>query len=327
MEITAMMRAAFVGENGLEIGTVPRPEAKPNEILVRVRTAALNRADLAVAAGAAHGAMGGRGTVPGLEFAGEIEAMGAEVTGWKVGDRVMCSGAGGYAEYAVTDHLRALPIPESFDYDRAATLPLALQTMHNALVENGGLATGDSVLILGASSGVGLMGQQIARHLGARMVIGSSTDDARRAKLTEFGANHAIDTRDPAWPDQVRELTGGGVDLIIDQISGPLVTPAMQAAAIRGRIVNVGRLGGGMAEFDCDLHALRRIRYIGVTFRTRSIEEIRAIVAGVRRDLWSAICDGTLHLPIDRSFVLAEAREALEHMRANRHFGKILLQV
>ncbi|MCC5978074.1 MAG: zinc-binding dehydrogenase [Salinarimonas sp.] len=320
------MQAAFVGENGLEIGEVARPEPKPHEILVRVRTAALNRADLAVAAGASHGAMGGAGTIPGLEFAGEIEAMGSDVTGWKIGDRVMCTGAGGYAQYAVTDHLRALPMPDGFDFDRAATLPLALQTMHNALVDNGGLAAGDTVMILGASSGVGLMGQQIARHLGARVVIGTSTDDARRARLTDFGAHHAVDTRDSEWPDRVRALTDGGVDLIIDQISGPLLTLAMHASAVRGRIVNVGRLGGGMAEFDCDLHALKRIRYIGVTFRTRSIEEIRAIVAGVRRDLWPAICDGTLHLPIDRSFALAEAREALEHMRANRHFGKILLQ-
>ena len=320
-----MMQAAYVGENGLAFGEAPLPEPKPHEIRVRVRTAALNRADLAVAAGAAHGAMGGVGTIPGLEFAGEIEAMGAEVTGWKIGDRVMCTGAGGYAQYAVTDHLRALPVPDGFDFDRAATLPLALQTMHNALVGNGEMRPGDSVLILGASSGVGLMAQQIARHLGARVVIGSSTDDARRAKLTEFGAHHAIDTRDADWPDQVRKLTDGGVDLIIDQISGPLVTPAMQAAAVRGRIVNVGRLGGGKAEFDCDLHALKRIRYIGVTFRTRSIEEIRAIVAGVKRDLWPAICDGTLHLPIDRGFALADAAQALEHMRANRHFGKILL--
>ncbi len=320
-----MMQAAYVGENGLEFGDVPRPQPKPHEILVRVRTASLNRADLAVAAGAAHGAMGGAGTIPGLEFAGEIEAMGAEVTGWKIGDRVMCTGAGGYAQYAVTDHLRALPVPDGFDFDRAATLPLALQTMHNALVENGGMRPGDSVLILGASSGVGLMAQQIARYLGARVVIGSSTDDGRRAKLTEFGAHHAIDTSDAAWLDRVRALTDGGVDLIIDQISGRLVTPAMQAAAVGGRIVNVGRLGGGTAEFDCDLHALKRIRYIGVTFRTRSIEEIRAIVAGVKRDLWPAICDGTLRLPIDGSFALADVAKALEHMRANRHFGKILL--
>lgn len=320
-----MMRAAYVGEGRLEVGDVQRPEPKPDEILVRVRTAALNRADLAIASGAAHGAMGGLGTVPGLEFAGEVAALGRDVTNWKIGDRVMCTGAGGYAEYAVTDHLRALPVPEGFDFDRAATLPLALQTMYNALVENGGMSAGDSVLILGASSGVGLMGQQIARHLGARMVIGSSTDDARRAKLTQFGAHHAIDTRDAAWPEQVHALTDGGVDLIIDQISGPLVTPAMQAAAVRARIVNVGRLGGGTAEFDCDLHALKRIRYTGVTFRTRTIDEIRTIVAGVKRDLWSAICDGTLHLPIDRSFALADAGTALEHMRANAHFGKILL--
>ena len=137
----------------------------------------------------------------------------------------------------------------------------------------------------------------------------------------------AIDPDDPAWPDAVVEATGGGADLIIDQISGGVANQNMKAARVLGRIVNVGRLGGFSGEFDYDLHALKRINYIGVTFRTRSAEEVREIVRSMRADLWPAVQAGTLHLPLDRVFPLAEAAAALEHMRANAHLGKIVLSV
>jgi NADPH:quinone reductase len=323
------MKAAVVGEKGLEIRDVPRPEPKANEVLVRVRAAGLNRAELAVAAGHRHGAVGGTGTVVGLEWSGEVAAVGAEVKGVKPGDRVMCSGSGGYAEYAVCDWGRLSPIPaNNMTFPQAATLPVALQTMHDALVSNGRLKSGESVLIQGASSGVGLMGLQIAKLKGARLVIGTSTSAERRARLKEFGADLALDSRDAAWPDAVAKATDGkGVDLIIDQISASVANQNMKAAAILGRIVNVGRLGGMKGEFDFDLHALKRIAYIGVTFRTRSLDEVRAIVRRMREDLWEAIEAGKLHLPIDRTFPLEEAAAAQAHMRANAHFGKIVLTI
>ena len=127
------------------------------------------------------------------------------------------------------------------------------------------------MLIQGASSGVGLLGMQIAKHMGASIVMGTSTNDGRRARLKEFGCDVALDTRDPKWPDKVKEATGGkGVDLIVDQVSAGVMNQNMEAAAILGRIVNVGRLGGMKGEFNFDLHALKRIDYIGVTFRTRT---------------------------------------------------------
>src|SRR6185312_3259666 len=323
------MKAAVVGEKGLEIREVPRPEPKANEVLVRVRAAGLNRAELAIAAGHRHGAAGGPGTIVGLEWSGEVEAVGAEVKGVKPGDRVMCSGNGGYAEYALCDWGRVSPIPaNNMTFPQAATLPVALQTMHDALVTNGRLKSGESVLIQGASSGVGLMGLQIARLKGAQLVIGTSTNEARRARLKDYGADLALDSRDPQWPDEVAKATAGkGVDLIIDQISGGVANQNMKAAAVLGRIVNVGRLGGMKGEFDFDLHALKRIDYIGVTFRTRSLEEVREIVRRMRADLWEAIEAGKLHLPIDRTFPLEEAAAAQAHMRANAHFGKIVLTV
>jgi NADPH:quinone reductase len=320
------MKAAVVTEGGLEVREVPKPKPKANEIVVKVRAASLNRADLGVAAGHQHGPIGGAGTVPGLEWAGEVEEVGAEVTSFRPGDRVMCSGSGGYAEYAATDHGRASPVPDGMSFETATTLPVALQTMHNAIVTNGRLQRGESILIQGASSGVGLMALQIARRRGAAVVIGTSTNADRRASLAEFGATHAIDTSDPSWPDKAREATGGkGVDVIIDQVSASVANGNMQAAAVLGRIVNVGRLGGSKGEFDYDLHALKRISYIGVTFRTRSVEEVREINRLMREDLWDAVAAGELRLPIDRSFALSDVKAALAHMKANQHFGKILL--
>jgi NADPH2:quinone reductase len=196
------------------------------------------------------------------------------------------------------------------------------------VVTNGGLQAGQSILIQGASSGVGLMGMQIAKAMGASLVLGSSGNAGRRARLAEFGCDLAIDTGDPAWPDKVLEATGGrGVNVIVDQVSASVANANMRACAILGRIVNVGRLGGARGEFDFDLHALRRISYIGVTFRTRSVEEVREINRRMRADLWGAVEASKLALPIDRTFPLAEAPAALAHMKANQHFGKIVLVV
>ncbi len=323
------MKAAVVAEKGVEIRDVPKPSPKPNEVLVRVRASGLNRADLAVAAGNRHGAIGGPGTIVGMEFAGEVAEVGAEVKDFKPGDRVMAAGGGGYAEYAVADWGRTSRLPDSnISWEQAATLPVALTTMHDAVVTNGRLNAGESVLIQGASSGVGLMAMQIAKAKGAALVIGTSTNAGRRERLKGFGADLALDSSDPGWVDAVLKATDGkGVNLIVDQVSGSVASQNLKATAILGRIVNVGRLGGMKGEFDFDLHALRRIDYIGVTFRTRSIDEVREINRRMRADLWPAVEAGKLSIPIDRTFTLDEAPAALAHMKANAHFGKIVLNV
>jgi NADPH:quinone reductase len=319
------MKAAVATDKGLEVRDIPQPKPKPHEILVRVKAAGLNRADLNAARGAGgHGAVG---ATIGIDWAGEVVEAGNEVQGgFKPGDRVMCAGAGGYAEYAVADWGRVSPIPAGFSFEVAATLPVAVNTMHDALITNGRLKPGESVLIQGASSGVGLMALQIAKLMGARLVIGTSTNAGRRERLKEFGADLAVDTGNPAWPDEVLKATDGkGVNLIIDQVSGSVAIGNLKATAILGRIVNVGRLGGGKAEFDFDLHAGRRITYIGVTHRTRSVDELREETRVMWKDLAAAIGAGKLHLPIDKVFPLSEAAAAHAHMKANQHFGKILL--
>jgi NADPH:quinone reductase len=320
------MKAYVYGANGAAVTDVDKPAPAGPQVLIRVRACGLNRADLGMTKGHAHGAAGGVGTVLGMEWAGEIEAVGDEAYGCKVGDRVMGSGSAAFGEYTLADHGRLFPIPDSISFEEAATLPVALTTMHNALIAVGKLRAGQSVLIQGASSGVGLMALQIAKLKGAKLVIGSSTDKSRRDRLAEFGADLAIDTSGAGWVDQVLAATGGaGVDLVIDQISGTIANQTLAATRVLGRIVNVGRLGGTHADFNFDLHAARRIDYVGVTFRSRSIEEIREIFRQVRGDIWPAVENRKLQLPIDRVFPFAEIDKAFAHMEANRHLGKIVV--
>jgi NADPH:quinone reductase len=318
------MKAYVYGANGAGITDVPKPAPKGTQVLVRVHACGLNRADLGMTKGHAHGAAGGVGTVLGMEWAGEIAELGPEAKGVKIGDKVMGSGGAAFAEYTLADHGRLFRAPSNMNFDEAATLPIAVTTMHNAVVTNGGLQAGQTVLIQGASSGVGLMAMQIAKLKGAALVVGSSTDAGRRSRLKDYGADLAIDSSDPAWVDQVLKATNGeGVDLIVDQVSGPVANQNLKATKVKGRIVNVGRLGGTHGDFD--LHAARRISYIGVTFRTRSIDEIRDIFEAVRTDIWSAVEARKLQLPIDRVYPFDQIGEAFAHMEANKHLGKIVV--
>src|ERR1700730_5354130 len=322
------MKAYVYGPNGAEITDVAKPAPKGTQVLIRVRACGLNRADLGMTKGHAHGSAGGVGTVLGIEWAGEVAEIGPDAKGVKAGDKVMGSGAAAFAEYTLADHSRLFRAPSNMNFEEAATLPIALTTMHNAVVTVGVLQPGQSVLIQGASSGVGLMGLQIAKLKGAKLVIGSSTDATRRGRLKEFGADLAVDSGEPGWVDQVLKATNGeGVDLIVDQVSGKVASQNLAATRIKGRIVNVGRLGGTRADFNFDLHAARRITYIGVTFRTRSIEEIRDIFAEVRKDIWGAVEQRKLQLPIDKVFAFDDIGKAFEHMEANRHLGKIVVRL
>jgi len=320
------MKAYVYGANGAEITDVAKPSPKGTQVLVKVHACGLNRADLGMTKGHAHGSAGGVGTVLGIEWTGEIAELGPDAKGLKVGDRVMGSGGAAFAEYTLADHGRLFRNPSNMNFEEAATLPIALSTMHNAVVTNGALQPGQSVLIQGASSGVGLMAMQIAKLKGAKLVIGSSTDAGRRGRLKEFGADLAVDSSDPDWVKQVLDATGGeGVDLIVDQVSGKVASQNLAATRIKGRIVNVGRLGGAHADFNFDLHAARRINYIGVTFRTRTIEEIRDIFNEVRKDIWGAVESRKLQLPIDKVFAFDDIGKAFEHMEANKHLGKIVV--
>jgi NADPH2:quinone reductase len=319
------MKAGVASPDGVVIKDIDPPKPKPTDILVKIKAIALNRADLGSARGdTSHGASTGRPI--GSEFAGEVVEAGAQVRDFKVGDRIMCHSPGSHAEMAVSDWRRAMKIPDGMGYEQAATLPIGLNTLHNALVTAGRLKAGENVMVQGASSGVGIIGLQVAKLMGAKLVVGTSTNEERRARLKEFGADLAVNTKDADWPDQVMKATDGkGLNLTVDMLSGPVVSQTMRCTALLGRIVNIGRLAGMKAEFDFDAHARQRIDYIGVTFRTRTIEEVREILIKMRADLWDAVKAGKIKVPVDKTFPLAEARAAHDHMRANKHFGKILL--
>ncbi|MBC9249597.1 quinone oxidoreductase [Pseudomonas alcaligenes] len=322
------MRAIVSSANGPVVQDVPMPKPGPGQVLVRVRACSLNRADLLIMQGLAHGFAGGANTPMGLEWAGEVAEVGTGVTKWQVGDRVMGAGFAAFAEYTLGFDWMIYAIPAGVSYEQAATLPVALQTMHDAISSNGQLVAGQSVLIQGASSAVGLMGMQVAKFLGAGLVIGTSTSAQRRERLSEFGADLAIDTKAADWVAQVSKATKGkGVDLLIDFVAGSLINGSLQATRIGGRMVNIGRLDGNSGEFDFDLHNMRRITYIGASFRSRTPQELMAVIERTASVLGPAVADGVLKLPIDKLYQLDEAAEALARMARNEHFGKIVLEV
>ena len=320
------MRAIMSSSGATVLTEVPQPSPGQGEVLVRVRANSLNRADLMMLKGTYVGGVGGAGFPLGLEWAGEVTELGAAVEDWRVGDRVMGAGLAAFAEYTIGYARRMYAVPEGMSFEQAATLPVALQTMHDAISTNGMLIAGQTVLIQGASSAMGLMGMQVAKLLGAGRVIGTSTSPERRAKLAEFGADVVVDTSAPDWVAQVHSATGGnGADLLIDLVAGPFVNGGLQATRIGGRMVNVGRMAGEQGEFDFNLHSLRRITYVGVTFRTRTPEEVEEVVARTTRALGPALAKGAVRLPIDKVYRFEEVAEAFERMARNQHFGKIVL--
>lgn len=323
------MRAVVVGDGGVEIAEVDRPEPGPEQVLVKVAACSVNRSDLLTVQGHNYGHVGGGAKIMGASFTGEVVAVGDGAEGVAVGDLVAATGAAGWAEYALSNFRRTLPVPASgIDLIEVAALGSGVVIMHDAIVTNGTFEKGQSMLVQGASSGVGLIAMQMGRHLGASMVIGTSTNADRRGRLAEFGADLALDSRDAGWVDQVLEATDGeGVDLTIDQVSGYTATDNLSATKIHGRIINVGRLGGERAEFDFNKHAERRITYIGTTGRTRSPAEHVEVFRLAREGIWDAVGTGAFRMPIDSRFDIADAQSALDRMAANKHFGRIMLTV
>ena len=321
------MKAVTLGDDGVEIKDLPNPEPTSEQVLVKVKSCGLNRSDLLETQGQSFGHTGGDTKIIGGEFAGEIVELGEGVEDLKVGDKVMCRGGSGWAEYAVANHKRAIKFnTEQISWEQAASIQGNLQTMHDAIVTNGKFITGQSVFIQGASSGVGIIGLQIAKALGASLVLGSSTNQNKLSKLSSYGADILIDTSKENWLDKVLEVTEGkGVDVLIDMLSGDFVNKNMEATKINGHLINIGRLAGMNGNFNYDLHAKRRLHYVGTTGRTRSVEENLDVARVANKDLWDHVIDGKIRHVIFKTFRLNEASDALNIMNENRHFGKLVL--
>lgn len=329
------MTAAVVVESGdrkqIELQTVSRPAAGPEEVVVRVRAAGLNRADLALNVGHFRNSGSALGAaIPGVEFAGEVVESGSGVSGFAPGDRVMAMGQGAFAEFSKIHHRLLIRIPDGLDFTQAATAPVTLMTAHDALVTRAGLCAGETVLIQAVTSGVGIVACQIARMRGARLVIGTSGSAQKVAQLQALGMGPdiVINPRSENTVDRVMQVTDGlGADVVIDMLGGSCLNDNLHAAALRGRIVMVGRMGGARGELDLDRVALRRLTLIGVTFRTRSIDEIAEVAGSMALELSPALASGEISWPVDRIFPLADVASAYAYMRSNAHAGKIAIRL
>lgn len=322
------MRAVLVdpAERRLVVDDVPAPTLGAAQLLVQVRAAGVNRADLAVTAGTYHGREPGGRFVAGSELAGEVLAVGPSVDGWHVGDRVMAMGAG-FAEQAVVHVSVAVPVPAELDDATAGALPVALATMHDALVTNGRCEPGQHVVVNGASSGVGVVGVRMALQLGAASVIGTSRSADKRRQLADLVAD---DRFVAVAPDDLvaraRDLTDGrGVDVIVDNVGASALADNITAAAVCGRIVQVGRLGGRHATIDLDELARKRIALVGVTFRTRTAAERAAVVAAAWADLATAVGSGAVVPVVHATYPLEDVAGAHEALAQDRHIGKLVI--
>jgi len=328
------VRAAVVDpvSRAVRVDEVADPTPGPGQLLVRVRAAGLNRADLIGMAAAFRSGTGpGGGTDPwvaGAEFAGEVVSTGGPAGPWRPGDRVMGQGPG-YAELAVIDHDAAMAVPDELTWEEAGGLPVALLTMHDALVTNGRLVPGETVLMHAATSGVGTVGVALAAHLGASAVLATSRSAAKLATLAEFLGPLPcpvvmVDTSVENFAGAAaRHTAGRGVDVIVDNVGGGILAANVQAAAVKGRIIQVGRLGGRRGELDLDELARKRVSLIGVTFRTRTSAERKEVV---RRCVETVGATAARYRPrVEATFPLADAAAALEALGRDAHVGKIVL--
>ena len=263
-----------------------------------------------------------------MDAAGVVAQVGADVETIRTGDRVMGLVAGGYAQRAVLDARLAIPVPGTWSLVEAAAAVSGLQTGYDALVNAAGLAPGEVVVVQGASTPVGLTGIQIARHLGAGMIMGTIRTGRAHAQVVSAGADLVIHTTSESVADAVLKATGGrGADVIVDHVGGDTVPDAIRSLAIEGRLVSVGRLAGAKGELDLESLAYKRARIVGVTFRTRSLAQYAQIARAVGENLLPAMERGELRPIIDRTYPLDRAAEAQAFMAADEHRGKLVLTV
>ena len=324
------MRAICIEDVGgtpeLFVRDVPEPTPGPTELLVRVRAASVNFADL-YRQRSHFGQVGATGpAIAGLEMAGEVVATGSQVQGFASGDRVMAMALRAYAEFCTGDYRLALRAPSSFSWEEAAAWSAAFMTAHDALVTNARLQPGETVLIEAASSSVGLAAIAVAKRQGARPVIGTSGSPEKISRMMTRGLDIGVDYKREDVAETVLARTDGrGADVIIANVGGDTLGELVKAAAIKGRIINVGRLGRWVGEIDLNEHSRKRISLIGVTFRTRSVEEHAEGVRRAQQDLGAFMESGELRPSIDRTFPLEQAAAAQDFIRHGNHFGKVVL--
>lgn len=308
----------------IAVGEVPVPVTGPGAVRVRVAAAGLNRADLLQMRGQ-YPPPPGASAVPGLEGSGLVEELGEGVQGFRVGDRVMALLAGGgQAEQVVVPAGQLMPVPANLTLEEAAAIPEAALTSWTNLVVEGGLAAGETVLVTGATSGIGTFAVQLIRELGGK-VIAAARSVERLERLRDFGVDQVV-ALDADYPRRVRELTGGrGVDLVLDLVAGEWFAPTLDCMAERGRLVLVGLTAGRKAPVDLGVVLRHRLRIVGSVLRARPVAEKAELVRGFAAWGLPRLADGRLRPVVDRRFPLADAAAAYAVLEHERPLGKVLL--
>lgn len=321
---------AFNGAGGIEVlqeKSVPVPALKPGQVLIRVHAAGVNRPDIAQRQGV-YPPPQGAPEWPGLEVAGEIAAVAADVRNFAVGDKVMALLAGGgYAEYAAADRECLLPIPASMDYAQAAAVPETFFTVWSNVFDRAKLKKGETLLVHGGSSGIGTAAIMLGKAFGARVIVTAGSAEKCRACL-ELGADCAVNYRERDFVEAVEEFTHGrGADVILDMIGGDYTEKNYRAAAVEGRIVQIAFLRGHKAAVNLNLLMVKRLAHTGSTLRARDKIFKGAIAEALQRQVAPLWAQGKLLPVIDRVFPLAEAAKAHAYLEAGGHIGKVALKI
>ena len=303
------------------------PTPKPDEILVKVAAAGVNRPDVLQRMGL-YAVPPDASDLPGLEIAGEVVACGSAAKMWKPGDRVCALvHGGGYAEYCVAPEVQALPVPKGLSFTEAASLPETFFTVWSNVFDRAGLKPGETLLVQGGSSGIGVSAIQMASAMGNR-VFATAGSDEKCAACVKLGAEKAINYRTQDFALEIKAATGGkGVNVILDMVGGDYVPRELKCLADDGRLVFIAFLRGPKTELDINELMRRRLTLTGSTLRPRPVEFKGAIAKNLRERIWPLIEAGKIKPVIYRTFPLAEAREAHRLMESSQHIGKIVLIV
>ena len=303
----------------LKAATIPRPVPGPGQILIKVHAAGVNRPDLAQRIGAYPPPPGAPETL-GLEVAGEVLVAAGR---WKVGDKVCALlGGGGYAEYAVCDSRHALPIPEGMDYVQAAALPETVFTVFANVFEHGGLKSGETLMVHGATSGIGTTAIQMAKAAGAK-VIATSRGAGKAAEALKLGADISVDVTTQDFAEIAKAQ--GGVDVILDMVGGDYFAKGLDSIRTGGRIVYIATQAGGEVALPIFKLMLKRALVTGSTLRPRDADEKARLAAAIEAQVWPWIAAGKLTPQIDKTFPLTEAAAAHAYLEGGSHVGKVML--
>jgi tumor protein p53-inducible protein 3 len=324
------MKAILIANDGsgtLSWADAPTPTPGPHDVVVDVHATAVNRADLLQRRGF-YPPPPGESEILGLEAAGVVASVGAQVARCRVGDRVCCLLAGGgYAEQVVVHEAMALPIPDGLEFVEAAAIPEAFYTAFVNVVQEASLAAGERVLIHAGASGVGTAAIQLVKARGGVVYVTAGSAE-KLARCTALGADAAIDYKTERFADRIAELTEKrGVDVILDCVGGSYLEANVASLRARGRLVVIGLMGGTKAEINLGLLVARRLRVIGSVLRTRSLAEKIAITEAFRAEVLPLFESGKLKPLVDQVYPIADAAAAHDHVAANRNFGKVVLQV